>query len=221
MAAEPDEISAETNVDDLVAHFPMAARVFIRRRMGCVGCEIAPFESLADVARTYRQPLNDFLDEIRSTIKCQKRSELMSQDVLHRSRPVGQTTGTDQRAAQQVIGPALTFHLDQELEQLRGEDAFQQNMYSAKTLIKEADLRIVLIAMRKGARILKHQAPGQVAIQALRGEIRVGVASQRVALPAGSLLTIEGGIAHDVEAFEDSAFLLTIAWAKVSDRSES
>ena len=69
MAAEPDEISAEMNVDDLVARFPVAARVFIRRGMGCVGCEIARFESLADVARIYRQPLNDLLDEIRSIVK--------------------------------------------------------------------------------------------------------------------------------------------------------
>ena len=145
----------------------------------------------------------------------------MSQEILQRSRPIGQTTGTAERAAQQVIGPVLTYSLDQELEQLRGEDAWRQNGYNSKTLIKEADLRIVLVAMRKGACILKHQAPAQIAIQPLRGEIQVGVHDQRLALPAGSLLTLEGGIAHDVEAFEDSAFLLTIAWAKASDRSES
>jgi quercetin dioxygenase-like cupin family protein len=31
-------------------------------------------------------------------------------------------------------------------------------------------------------------------------------------LPAGHLLALERAIAHDVEALEDSAFLLTIAW---------
>jgi quercetin dioxygenase-like cupin family protein len=31
-------------------------------------------------------------------------------------------------------------------------------------------------------------------------------------LPAGSLLALDQGIPHDVEALEESAFLLTIAW---------
>jgi hypothetical protein len=31
-------------------------------------------------------------------------------------------------------------------------------------------------------------------------------------LPAGSLLALDRGLPHDVEALEDSAFLLTIAW---------
>jgi hypothetical protein len=31
-------------------------------------------------------------------------------------------------------------------------------------------------------------------------------------LPAGHMLALERGLPHDVEALEDSAFLLTIAW---------
>lgn len=145
----------------------------------------------------------------------------MSQDVLHRSRPLGQTTGTAERPAQQVIGPVLTYQLDQEIEQLRREDAWSQNGYNAKTLVKETDLRVVLVAMREGSHILKHQAPGRITIHALRGEIRVGASPHLVALPVGSLLTLATGITHDVEALEDSAFLLTIARSETLDRSRS
>lgn len=66
MAADPDEITPETNGEDLIERFPMAARVFVRRRMGCVGCDIARFEALADVARIYQQPLAELREEIRS-----------------------------------------------------------------------------------------------------------------------------------------------------------
>jgi hypothetical protein len=31
-------------------------------------------------------------------------------------------------------------------------------------------------------------------------------------LPAGSLLALDQGLSHEVEAIEDSVFLLTIAW---------
>jgi hybrid cluster-associated redox disulfide protein len=40
-------------VADVLAANPAAARVFIERRMGCVGCTFAPFETVADVARAY------------------------------------------------------------------------------------------------------------------------------------------------------------------------
>ena len=66
MAVEVEVITGETNVEELIERLPVAARVFVRRRMGCVGCDIARFESLADVARIYQQPLAELLEEIRS-----------------------------------------------------------------------------------------------------------------------------------------------------------
>ena len=42
-----------TLVADLVAAHPAAARVFIDRQMGCVGCVFAPFETVAEVAEVY------------------------------------------------------------------------------------------------------------------------------------------------------------------------
>ena len=40
-------------VTDVLAANPAAAQVFIERRMGCVGCAFAPFETVAEVARVY------------------------------------------------------------------------------------------------------------------------------------------------------------------------
>lgn len=40
-------------VSDVLANNPAAARVFIDRQMGCVGCTFAPFETVAEVARVY------------------------------------------------------------------------------------------------------------------------------------------------------------------------
>ena len=37
-------------------------------------------------------------------------------------------------------------------------------------------------------------------------------------LPAGGLLALGQGLPHDVEALEESAFLLTIAWPSEKDR---
>jgi hypothetical protein len=56
-------------------------------------------------------------------------------------------------------------------------------------------------------------AGGRVSIQTLRGEIGVEAQGRTFRLPQGGLLTLDQGIPHDVEALEDSAFLLTVAWA--------
>jgi quercetin dioxygenase-like cupin family protein len=37
-------------------------------------------------------------------------------------------------------------------------------------------------------------------------------------LPAGHLLALDAAVPHDVEALEDSAFLLTIAWRREVER---
>lgn len=129
-----------------------------------------------------------------------------------RDRPLGETTGTAERPAQHLAGPALTFDLAAEARQLRAEEAWRRGEHNAKTLMKEADFRVVLVAAKSGGRMREHQAPGRLSIQTLSGQVRVHVSGERVDLPAGHLLTLEPGIVHDVEALAESDFLLTIAW---------
>ena len=40
-------------VSDVLIARPDAARVFLDRHMGCVGCTFAPFETVAEVAHVY------------------------------------------------------------------------------------------------------------------------------------------------------------------------
>lgn len=62
-----DDITAGTNVDALVTRFPRVALVFLRRRMACVDCPVARFETVADVCEIYRQPLDAVLADLRRT----------------------------------------------------------------------------------------------------------------------------------------------------------
>jgi len=58
----------------------------------------------------------------------------------------------------------------------------------------------------------EHQAEGRVSIHHLLGKILIHLPDQKVGLAAGQLLVMDCGVVHDVEAVEESAFLLTIAW---------
>jgi quercetin dioxygenase-like cupin family protein len=122
-----------------------------------------------------------------------------------------------------LSGPVLCFDLPAEVEGLRRQPAYQSTAPSGKTLVKERDLRVVLIALRSKSRLERHDASGPISVQTIEGRLRLRLPEQTVELPAGRLLVLEPGIPHDVEAIEDSAFLLTIGrtrYQEVSDRHE-
>jgi len=112
-----------------------------------------------------------------------------------------------------LSGPMLQFDLASELDQLhRDESWLQTTGRSSKTLVKYPDLRIVLIAMKANTRMHEHTAAGKISVYSLRGHIRLRLPEQVEDLPAGHLLALDQCVPHDVEASEDSAFLLTLSW---------
>jgi quercetin dioxygenase-like cupin family protein len=110
----------------------------------------------------------------------------------------------------------LRFDLQQELHNLRREDSWERETgRSSKTLAKYPDFRIVLILMRAATRMGEHRAEARISIQALAGKLRLHLPKQEpLELSAGQLLALECGMTHDVEALEESAFLLTVSWPK-------
>jgi len=108
--------------------------------------------------------------------------------------------------------PILRLELDKELVELRDEAGFDALGHSGKTLVKYPDLRVVLIAINKGARLGEHHTPERMTLQCLSGRVRLELPDQELDLPAGGLVTLERDLRHDVEALEQSAILLTICW---------
>lgn len=60
---------AELTVAEVLDRWPQAIPVFLRHRLACVGCAMAPFDTLADVAAIYGLQLSRFLDELQQTIQ--------------------------------------------------------------------------------------------------------------------------------------------------------
>lgn len=56
-------------VQNVITRCPAAAAVFARFRMACVGCAMAPFETLAEAASAYRLDPEVLQDEIRRSIR--------------------------------------------------------------------------------------------------------------------------------------------------------
>ena len=129
---------------------------------------------------------------------------------IDRTRLVGETSGTDQCPPQRLDLPTLRFDLVAEQELLRREESYRGGDRNAKTLVKEHGLSVVLTVMRSGARLQEHKTAGPLSIQTLSGHIRLHVLQETIDLPTGHAVMLEGNMSHDVEAIEESAFLLTI-----------
>jgi quercetin dioxygenase-like cupin family protein len=137
----------------------------------------------------------------------------MSDVISGHDRPLGETAGSPQRPVRQLAGAMLRFDLDAELASLKGEASWRGGDRNARTLVEEPTLRIVLVVLKRGARLSEHRTNGRASVHTLVGRLRLRVFDQAVELPPSHVLTIERELAHDVEALEESAFLLTIAWA--------
>jgi quercetin dioxygenase-like cupin family protein len=112
-----------------------------------------------------------------------------------------------------LSGSVLQFNLASELDQLhRDESWLHPTGRSSRTLVKYPDLRILLIAMKANTRMHEHTAASRISVHTLNGHIRLHLPERVVDLPAGNLLVLDQCISHDVEAYEDSAFLLTLSW---------
>jgi hybrid cluster-associated redox disulfide protein len=48
-----DEPDLRLTLDELMRRWPGTISVFVRHRMACVGCMMAPFMTVADAAREY------------------------------------------------------------------------------------------------------------------------------------------------------------------------
>ena len=134
-------------------------------------------------------------------------------------QPQTLSTGA-QRTAEPTAGVFLEFDLNAQIEQLKCEPAWQ-NGRNAKTMVKYPDFTIVLMLMKAKTRIEEHHADGRISVQTIAGHIRMHVAGKDFDLPVGHLLALDYEVRHDVEALEDSAFLLTITRTVASGTKEA
>lgn len=110
--------------------------------------------------------------------------------------------------------PIARFDLGSVSDSLRHEEPRPAGGHSARTLIKHADFRIVLMSLEAGANLHEHKVDHSFSLQALTGHVRLQLPNETVDLPAGSMLVLDHGILHDLEALEESTVLLTISWSK-------
>jgi quercetin dioxygenase-like cupin family protein len=118
-----------------------------------------------------------------------------------------------------VVTPARSVELDieRELEELRCNPEWQSGI-ARKTLIRFPDFQITLRRMKANTRIPEHHNSGRICVQTIVGHLRMHADGKTFDLPQGKCLVLDHAVTHDVEAIEESAFLLTVASEETTAR---
>lgn len=109
-----------------------------------------------------------------------------------------------------AAAPLLSFELGGQVTRLKAESEWRADGRNAITLVKQDDLRVVLIVLQRDLKLDEHHAAGPFTLQVITGRVVLRAAEKSVEVAAGGLLVVSSMLTHEVEALEESAFLLTI-----------
>jgi quercetin dioxygenase-like cupin family protein len=110
-----------------------------------------------------------------------------------------------------LAGPMMTFNLREQLQALRGEEAYRRSGRAGRTLAKSGRFRLTLVAMAAGNEIGTHQADSPMTLHVLEGTLHFRAGEGSHDMHAGEVLFFGPGDAHDIRASEESALLITIS----------
>ena len=117
---------------------------------------------------------------------------------------------TAPREGRVLAGPTITFSIAEEIRRLRQEPEWISGARNSVTVVKTANLSIVLTAIKNEATLCGHEVDGPITLQVISGAVKFGVAGEPLNLKAGTVIALDKAIHHDIQALEDSELLLTI-----------
>ncbi len=102
--------------------------------------------------------------------------------------------------------PKMTFSIPDEIREMTTGDQWKTTRRGAKTLVKNDEVRVVLVVLSKGMQVDEHHAEGAAIVSVVQGSIRFKATGEYQTLATGALLTLGGGIPHALEALERVSF---------------
>jgi uncharacterized protein (DUF2249 family)/quercetin dioxygenase-like cupin family protein len=93
---------------------------------------------------------------------------------------------------------------------INGLIEFSDRKFNPVMLANKPDVRLVLLCLRAGQRVPEHSAAGGITVQAVTGRITFYEGDEACEMSAGTLVHLDAGRAHRVEAHTDAALLVTM-----------
>ena len=97
---------------------------------------------------------------------------------------------------------------------------FNENKPAIKAILETDFTKEIRILMRENQEMKEHQTPFPIVVELLEGEIIFGVEGQNYEVKKGDLLTLSGGVPHNLIAKKESVIRLTLSKLDSSKRAE-
>jgi quercetin dioxygenase-like cupin family protein len=136
---------------------------------------------------------------LAASVSLSSREPKMSQQEHHR------------QALRPGEGALLGVTLSAEIERLKSRPEWTSGDRSAVSLVKDDALNVLLMVLKKGARLHEHHTRGPIVVQVLSGSIRLAAGGRKCSMSSGMMAALDREIVHSVEALKDAAVLLTTA----------
>lgn len=108
-----------------------------------------------------------------------------------------------------IEGEVLVHHLPQD-ELIIDRELLAQRGRTARTLVKEGPVRLVLMALPPGGDLPAHSTDDPVTIHVTDGEITFRAINNEYHLVKGDVLVFAAGVEHSASSREGCVFLLTV-----------
>jgi len=123
-----------------------------------------------------------------------------------------QTSGTERRGAHHMSGRGVVFDVAREVQSLRHDLQFTSGGRAARTLVKAEGLRVALVLIKKDFGLNPEASAGGASLEVLTGRLCVSADGEQREVGAGELMVLADNLREPVQALEETAFLLTVAW---------
>ena len=117
----------------------------------------------------------------------------------------------DRQALRPAVGAMLSFKILDEITRLKAKPDWSSADRLATSLVKDDTLNILLMALKKGARLHEHRTKGPIAVHVLSGCIRFTAGGEGSELSSGSIVALDRDVVHELHALEESTVLLISA----------
>ncbi len=121
------------------------------------------------------------------------------------------TSEHNRQAVRPTAGGMMTVKLADEIARLKSTAEWTSGDRHAVSLVKDDALNVLLMMLKKGSHLHEHRTKGPITVQVVSGSIRFSGGSDQRIISAGEIVALDRGIAHSLEALEESALILTTA----------
>ncbi len=115
------------------------------------------------------------------------------------------------QALRPSAGGFAMFDIGAEVNRLKSKLDASGGDRIAERLVKDYGLNVMLMCLRRGARLHEHHTKGPLTVQVISGRVSFAVAATPHEVAPGVIFALDREVLHSIEALEDSALLLTTA----------